>query len=144
MRTVLAAAFALAVLSAPALADAEGDALIALERQRSAAIAAHDEALLNKLYSDDFRGVTATGFQVDKATLMQVFRRDPPNLKFTLDQLETRIVGDTALLWGRLTARNAEGEVLSQSRYIHVYVRRGGNWLLIAGQGTLIPPEQRQ
>lgn len=144
MRIVLTAALALALLAAPALADAEGDALIALERQRSAAIAAHDMAFLDKLYSDDFRGVTATGFQVDKATLMKVFGRDDPNTKFTLDQLETRIVGDTALLWGRLTGRNAQGEILSQSRYIHVYVRRGGNWLLIAGQGTLIPPEQRQ
>jgi hypothetical protein len=117
MRTILLAAAFLAAFAAPALAGAEDDALIALERQRSAAIAVHDMAFLSRLYDDDFRGITAAGFQVDKPTLMEVFKRDDPNTRFTLDQLETRIVGDTALLWGRLTGRDAKGTILSQSRY---------------------------
>lgn len=127
-----------------ALAASERDGLIALEYKRSAAIAAHDKAFLDSIYADDFRGVTALGFSVDKATLMEVFTRDNPNTRFTLDELEPRVYGDTAVVMGRLTGRDAQGAILSQSRYMHVYVRKDGKWRIVAGQGTVIPPEQRK
>ena len=142
MRVIMGLAV-VAMLAGPtaALAGPEEDGVIALERQRSTAIAAHDKAFLGELYGDDFRGVTATGYVVNKQTLMEVFGRDNPNTKFTLDELAARVFGDTAILTGRLTGRDASGVIVGQSRYIHVYVRRAGHWVLIAGEGTNIPKE---
>lgn len=122
--------------------------LITLEKKRSEAIAAHDTVFLNNLYADDFRGVTAIGYEVDKKTLMIVFTRDNPQTKFTLDQLQARVLGDTAIVTGRLTGKDStSGRTVHESVYIHVYEKRNDVWKLIAGQGTMVqrhlfPPEQ--
>ena len=120
---------------APGAAGAEEE-LLTIERRRSEAIAAHDTAYLEALYADDFRGVTATGLEVDKARLMEVFKLDDPRTRFAIDELRPRVFGDTAVVTGRLTGRTADGELLSQSVYIHVYVKRDGRWQMVAGQGT--------
>ena len=123
--------------------------LITLEKKRSEAIAAHDTVFLNNLYADDFRGVTAIGYEVDKKTLMIVFTRDNPQTKFTLDQLQARVLGDTAIVTGRLTGKDStSGKTVHESLYIHVYEKRNAVWKLIAGQGTMVqrqlfPPEQK-
>jgi ketosteroid isomerase-like protein len=91
---------------------------------------------LNKLYADDFQGITATGYQVDKARLMEVFKLDDPNTKFTIDEMQARVFENTAVVTGRLTGKSAAGELISQSKFIHVYTRQNGQWRIIAGQGT--------
>jgi hypothetical protein len=146
MRT-LATALALAVVSAGAALAAEPatpEDFVAMESRRSAAIVAHDMAFLDSIYAGDFKGVTATGYQVDKPTLMQVFRRDDPDTRFTLDQVEARVMPGAAMTTGRVTGRTAAGEVLSQFRFLHVWEKRGGHWVLVAGSGTDIPPARRQ
>ena len=133
----------LAAPIATVFAASDADTLLDLEHKRSAAIASHDTAFLNEIYADDFRGVTALGFKVTKADLLEVFSRDNPNTKFALDQLEPRVFGDTAVMMGRLTGRDAQGAITSQSLYMHVYARRQGRWQLVAGQGTVVPAERR-
>ena len=114
----------------------EVEEILNIERKRSEAIAKHDVKFLDQLYANDFRGVTAIGYEVDKAKLMDVFKLDNPNTKFTLDELSARVFKETAIVTGRLTGKTVEGEMVSQSRYIHVYIKRDGRWQLIAGQGT--------
>src|SRR5688572_32922199 len=75
----------------PAQSLSPQDELIAIEKKRSEAIAAHDSAYLTRLYADDFRGVTATGYEVNKERLMSVFQRDDPTVKFELSQLQARV-----------------------------------------------------
>jgi len=140
---ILAAMFLLACVPARALAASDADTLRELELKRSLAIAAHDNAFLDAIYGEDFRGVTALGFKVTKADLLEVFSRDAPNTKFALDEIEPRVFGDTAVVTGRLTGRDAQGAITSQSLYMHVYMRRQGKWQLVAGQGTVVPPERR-
>jgi len=139
----LVAACVLTGSASVAVADSPADEVITLERHRSAAIGAHDLAFLDQLYAEDFRGVTATGFVVDKARLMKVFGLDNPDTVFTIDQLGTRIYGDTAVQTGRLTGRDKAGKILSQSLYMHVWVRKDDRWRLVAGEGTDIPAERR-
>lgn len=118
---------------------AAAEELIAIEKKRSEAIAKHDMDFLNKLYGDDFRGVTAIGFEVTKENLMAVFKRDDPTTKFELDQLQARVFGETAVVTGRLTGKKTEtGEIVHESKYMHVYVKRDGRWQLVAGEGTMI------
>lgn len=139
----LVAATVLTGSASVAFADGPADEVIALERHRSAAIGAHDMAFLDAVYAEEFRGVTATGFVVDKARLMKVFGLDNPDTVFAIDQLEARIYGDTAVQTGRLTGRDKTGKIVSQSLYTHVWVRKDGRWRLVAGEGTDIPAERR-
>ena len=114
--------------------------LIAIEKKRSEAIAKHDTDFLTRLYADDFRGVTATGVEVNKTTLMTVFKRDDPTTKFELAELRARVFRDAAVTSGRLIGGTAAtGEIVHDSKFMHVYIRRKGRWQLIAGQGTMLP-----
>jgi hypothetical protein len=127
---------------APAAAASDGDDLVSLEQARSEAIAKKDVAFPDRLYADDFHGVTALGYEVDKATLMGIFGRDNPNTRFALDKLEARLLGDVGIITGRLTGRDLAGAISSQSLYMHVYARRGSHWVIVAGQGTFIQKER--
>jgi ketosteroid isomerase-like protein len=125
------------------------DELIAIEKKRSEAIATNDLVYLKKLYADDFRGVTAIGYEVDKKTLMIVFGRDNPQTKFAIDQLKARVFGDSAIVTGRLTGTDsATGKTVHESLYMHIFQKRNDTWQIIAGQGTMIrrdlfPPDQK-
>jgi hypothetical protein len=120
---------------------AQERALLRFEQERSAAIARHDTTVLRRMYADEFRGVTALGFAVNRDQLLGVFTRDDPTTVFTIDELAVRTIGgESAVLTGRLTTkRRASDEVVAVSRFIHVYVWRGGRWQILAGQGTLVP-----
>lgn len=136
LKILIAAAMLLAL---PAVAETTEEQLISLERQRSKAIASHDAALLNRIYAEDFRGLTAIGYEVDKQKLLDVFKQDDGRVQFELDELRARVVGrDVALVTGRLTGRTTAGEITGQSRYMHVYAFRDGRWQIVAGQGTVV------
>jgi hypothetical protein len=115
-------------------------ALLQFEKARSAAIARRDIALLRGMYADEFRGLTAIGYPVDRERLLEVFKRDDPSTAFTIDEIAVRVLGqarDTAVWTARLTTRKRTGgEVLGQSRFMHVYVWRDGRWQILYGQGT--------
>src|ERR1700730_5434318 len=76
--------------------------LIRMEQDRSKAIAAHDTLSLDKMYTDDFTGTTATGYQVNKAALLQLFKRDNPGFVFSNDDHIVSVLNrHTAVLTGR-------------------------------------------
>ena len=111
-------------------------AILALERQRSAAIARHDTTWLARLYSPDFQGIAGNGARVDRALMFRVFSRDLPESRFLIDELAIRDFGATATVTGRLRMPNPAGEIVAETRYIHVYVRRLGGWQIVSAQGT--------
>jgi ketosteroid isomerase-like protein len=113
--------------------------LIDMELQRSKAIAAHDTSRLVKMYTDDFRGVTAIGYPVTKEILMEVFKRDNPDVVFTnTDHWVSVLNRKTAILTGKLTGKTKDGKVVHESLYIHVLVKEEGRWQIRAGQGTSV------
>lgn len=113
--------------------------LIDMELNRSKAIAAHDTIVLDKMYSDDFKGVTAIGFPVTKSILMEVFKRDNPEVIFTNTDHQVKILDNkTALLTGKLVGKTKDNKVVHESLYIHVLVKRNGRWQIVAGQGSSI------
>jgi hypothetical protein len=115
--------------------------LLRFEQDRSAAIARHDTAQLRRMYAPEFTGVTATGFEVTVERLLGVFAQDDPTTVFAIDEIRVRQLSavDAAVLSGRLTTRRRTGELVAQSRFLHVYERRGGRWIIVAAQGTLLP-----
>lgn len=111
--------------------------LIDMELDRSRAIAAHDTLTLDKMYSDVFKGVTAIGFPVTKDILMEVFKRDNPDVIFTNTGHQVNILDKkTALLTGKLIGKTKDNKIVHESLYIHVLIKRNGRWQIIAGQGT--------
>jgi ketosteroid isomerase-like protein len=57
-----------------------------------------------------------------------------------MDQVETRLLGDTAIVTGRVVARvQVQGSPMQERvRFTRVYQRRGAGWQMVAGQGTRI------
>jgi ketosteroid isomerase-like protein len=112
--------------------------ILSLERRRSAAIAAHDLTWLATVYAPDFRGIAAGGRRVDRDTLFAIFGRDNPDSRFLIDELEIRPFGTMATVTGRLRTTTVAGEVVGESRYLHVYTRRGGRWLIVSAAGSVV------
>jgi ketosteroid isomerase-like protein len=114
--------------------------ILAMERERSVAIARRDTTWLAALYAPDFRGVVGTGARVDRPALFRVFGQDTPDQRFVIDELEVREFGAAATVTGRLRLMTPEGQTVTEQRYLHVYVRRSDRWWLVAAQGTAVAP----
>jgi hypothetical protein len=112
--------------------------LLALEIERSGAIARHDTAWLARLYAPDFQGIVAGGQRVDQAALLNIFTRDAPDSRFAIDELVIRSFTDAATVTGRLRTNNAAGNQVGESRYLHAYVRRGNQWWIVAAAGSAV------
>ena len=111
-------------------------AIIRIELSRSPAIARNDSATLRRIYSPDFKGVTAIGTEVSREDLLAVFARDEGWLRFTIDQIDVKPVGSTMVYGGRLSTFHPGGALLGRSVFMHVYERRDGRWQIIRAQGT--------
>ena len=112
--------------------------ILALEIKRSEAIARHDTAWLATLYAPDFEGVPANGRRVDQQALLRVFTRDAPDSRFLIDELAVRDFGKAATVMGRLRTSNPSGQIVAESRYLHVYIRRSGHWWIVAAVGSAV------
>jgi ketosteroid isomerase-like protein len=132
---VLAAIALLCWGTGAAFAGTESE-LRAIEESRRAAIKAQDFAVLEKIYGPTFAAVGGNGQVIDRATLFDMFRHNDPSLSFATDEIRIVSDGDTAVFFGRLTGRTSDGKVAFRSRFSHVFVRRAGAWLCIAGQST--------
>jgi catechol 2,3-dioxygenase-like lactoylglutathione lyase family enzyme len=114
--------------------------LRALEERRRQAIREGDRATLERIYADDFQGVVGNGVVIDRATLMGVLTRPTPGVKFTTTEIAVKpIAPGTALFTGRLTGALADGTVVNDARFTHLFVERDGRWQCIAGQSTPFP-----
>lgn len=115
--------------------------LIALEHQIGAAVVQQDIAFLERVWADDFTYGGVRGELRTKAEVLSDIKSG--GLKFELlkfDDLHVRVYGSTAVVNGRATTKGQGplGEISGQYRYTRVYVKRRGQWRLIAFQGTPI------
>lgn len=120
--------------------SAEEKILLDMERLHSEAIAGHNGGYLNTIYHDQFRGVTANGSGVDKKALLEILKTFPPDVQFSIDELKASIYGYAGVTSGKLTCKAKDGSIISQTRFMHVYIKRNGQWKIIEGQGTAITP----
>src|SRR5215510_7798335 len=95
-----------------------------IEETRRQAIKNGDEKTLDQIYADDFSAIAGSGQIVNKQQLLAVFKRNDPSITFTTDEISVRVFGSTALFTGRLTGRSADGQVISSSRFTHVFLKR--------------------
>ncbi len=141
-RRQLAAALALGMLAPLAWAGDPQEAERVLRAQSDAwdrAIVAKDRAGVEGNMAPDFRQIAAGGVVVGRqAFIDDILSADLQIDPYTVEDFEVRVLGDTALLSGRIrmTGRSEGQPFKSHFRYIDIYVRRGGRWQVVSVQIT--------
>jgi uncharacterized protein DUF4440 len=130
-----------------------------LERELEAALSKGDYATLDRILADDYIEITAQGDVKKKADIIAVARSmsaGPRGIMLgpekTVDELNVRFHGDSALVVGRTTIRYQFMEyqrsssqtpsqnpvTVDQERFIRAYAKVDGRWRLVASQTTSI------
>ncbi len=114
-----------------------------LEEQRNQAILHADVATLDRMTADDYTFITLKGELRTKADILQGFRSGAIHYdNRRVSDLKIRLYGNTAVVTGRSVQQGMEyGKDYSGDYWFtRVYVRRGGRWVTVALQTTLIQP----
>jgi ketosteroid isomerase-like protein len=140
--TVWIVATALAQQPAASGADADSLEIARLERIWNQAHLDGDAAALDRLWSDDLV-VTVPGMPVmGKPETMGIWRSRRMTFQlYETSDLRIRVYRDAAVVTGRLrrTRTNAGREVEDDWRFTKVYIRRAGNWLVVAFHASEAP-----
>ena len=142
-RTLLVAAVT-GVATAPWAVQAASpeDAEARLRAQADAwdqAIVAKDRAGVEANMAPEFRQVSAGGAVVGRqAFIDDILSPDLTIDPYRVEELDVRVLGDTALLTGRIrmTGRSEGQPFKSHFRYVDVYLRRHGRWQVVSVQVT--------
>ena len=112
-------------------------ALADRERGLGATAVQADDAALNKLLADDLSYIHSTG---DKDTKKQFIENQHNGvrkyLKIEHESMDVRVYGNTAVVGGTIQLETMQKGVKAAShlRIIHVWVKQGGTWKLVAHQ----------
>ena len=138
------------VLVLPFLTHAQGSAeqqLLQLEKDWCTASLKKDAALLGRILADDYSGVTSRGFAETKTQALDSLKDKNSTVTTCVDDdMKVRVYGDTAVVTGLATrAGTYQGTPFSNRRslWTDVFVRRGGQWQVVASQSTLVPSPQK-
>ncbi|MFZ1700249.1 MAG: nuclear transport factor 2 family protein [Pyrinomonadaceae bacterium] len=142
MRTIIVAVAVVLGLSSVALGQyKEGsleDKLIKLDRAWTHAELKGDKKGAGAMVADDYVGTTQAGEIEDKAKYLSALA--PNSDMVRADDYKVRIFGNTAIMTHRATV---EGVRNIQIRSTHVWMKRGGKWLIVAHHGSrIIPPAE--
>jgi len=133
MKTLFALFAAAALLSAAAPEDAVKQAELSFTK----AIVAKDAAALEKLLGDDLTYAHSDGHHDTKASYIDNLKTGKQKYdKAEAGDLSVRVYGNTAVLTGKWNLVTDRPLALS---ILHVYVKRGGQWQLVAHQSARLP-----
>lgn len=122
---------------APPAAPASDDraTLAALNADYVRAVLTSDAARFREILADNFRNTNPDGTILDReGFLAQVAR--PSNLKsLRADDVEIRILGNTAVIHARTVYLTSDGRPGS-GRYTDIWLKRDGRWLAVAAHVT--------
>jgi len=114
------------------------------EQKRSQALLNGDVAALDALYADEFFYNQASGNSVAKSAYLPQFASgDIKVRKLVREGAKVRVYGDTAVVTAMqhidVTLKGEDRTV--HLRYLHVWVKTGGAWKLVARQATNLPAQ---
>jgi ketosteroid isomerase-like protein len=112
-----------------------------IEEERNQAILAGDAAALERMTSDDYTFITQRGELRTKAEIVNGFKTG--SFRYgarEVSDLTIRVYGDTAVVTGRAVQKGTEDsrDYSGENRFTRVYVKRGGRWVTVALQVTLV------
>ena len=140
-RAIAAAAFLLAGASSPLTAQTPAEqAVRQVEDRRVKAIIDDDFAALDVILADDLTYAHSSGVLDTKASYLEALKSGKTKyLTFDRTPSVVRLYGDTAVITGTATL-SLRGQAAPFSlRYTLVYVRRDGQWRMVAWQSTRLP-----
>jgi hypothetical protein len=112
------------------------DQLIALDKAWTAAELKGDKKAAGALIAEDFVGTTQRGEIQNRPEYIASVTPNSDMVK--ADDYKITIHGKTAIMTHRSTV---EGVRNIQFRSTHVWMKRGGKWLIVAHHGSQITPE---
>jgi CubicO group peptidase (beta-lactamase class C family) len=118
-----------------------------LEREWLDAYEQHDAGAMDRILADDFKLTQSGGAAQTKADILAALKapRDSgrPEPKFSTDDVQSRVEGDTVILTGRFIQRmERDGQMRTmEARYADTYAKRQGRWQVVASQLTRIPQQ---
>ena len=119
--------------------DEAGEAAQKLERAWLDAYEQHDEKAMDAIVADGFTITFPDGSRQTKAQIIASLKRPRreggPVMKFSTEEVQARVYGDTVILIGRvITEYQRGGQTTSkeQQRYTDTYVKRNGRWQVVA------------
>lgn len=134
----------------PQNAEKSEAGLLQIERQWLAAINRHDWTAVENILAPEWTDNSKSG---EMLTRSQLFSRPsaPSKINSTVtrrfEEIRARVYGDAGIVTGRLVKRTtapATGEMRTAETettlFTDVFVWRGGRWLAVASQETVVPP----
>ncbi len=117
------------------------DEIIALDRQRFAAMKAKDFAFLESLLADDYVHVHSSASIETKQSLLGKLRSGQTEFAdLEVLQVNPQDLGEVVVLIGMLRSEGKVNEepVSLKNRFIATYARRGERWQIVASQATRV------
>jgi ketosteroid isomerase-like protein len=118
-----------------------------ITRKRLDAEASRDVTYLSRVYADELSIANPEGRIASKEVVLTNMKQAPESIKQSsrLEQVRVRVVGDTAIVTGvnNIGMRIGNQEQKNKVRFTDTYVRRQGNWQLLATHSSRMPLERR-
>ena len=111
-----------------------------LENQWQEALTRRDVAMLDRLMADDYVLTTVGGEVVNKARVLAEVKSANATADVRNTEVAVRVYRSVAVVTGLvlISGKFNDKDVSTRSRYIKVYVKRQGQWRVVAAQATLI------
>lgn len=123
--------------------DLQREEVVALERETVRAVQLKNPAFFNRVYSEDFSGISSRGETLNKSGLLAAVQSpDASYDTFTASRIKVDLYRDTAVataLWSMRLVTKGQS-VSSQMRVTHVYVYGSSGYRAVSSQATLLPP----
>ena len=135
----------LALLPRVGIAATGAEELNQLEEKRYEALIGADWEALDAILSDDFFYNTGSGAMLTKKDFLVLMQSGAAVVrKATREEAGVRQYGEVALVTGVAhvdVTLKGEDKTL-HSRYLHVWVKEGDSWRLVARQATYLPEKK--
>lgn len=122
--------------------DTEDD-LIALDKAWAAAVVANDVASVEKICAPDLIYSHSDG-QIDTYEIyLNRLRKGTSNYQaIDISKISAKLYGDTAVVTARAFFRvlSDGNQINNDLAYTHIYLKRDGEWKMIAHQSARMPP----
>ena len=132
-------------LLAPAAVRAEADHLTAMLHNFLANT--NKASVHENLWADDLVYTSSSGQRFGKADIMRGFEGveesdEPPAVVYTAEEVDVRLHGDMAIVAFKLVGAPANGSATLYYYNTGTFLKRDGNWQVVAWQATKIPPAE--